>query len=436
MENQATKKQFSDMTTSEKAISVVKKVSAVLVLLLGLIAALLLAILTMTGIASATHSAAFAYIMQFIVFVAVFGAACFFGLCLFGVKKKKSLISSSITTAVLYLGLLTFVLCIFFLPVANNAKYTMDTTKTWKLETGSEIAYIEYKENVTKEYPVIYLHGGAGCPVNAKESFVDLLVQNGYDVYQYDQFGAGNSSRAEDPNEYTVDRHIEDLEQIRLTIGADKLILIGHSWGCTLAANYMAKYPDNVENAIFISPGPIWNGDKDIPSRTSAGQKDVVSAMTKNFRYLMAQAFASLGPSDGLYYLMSEEKLDKLFMNFHDDLNMKPGSGEYYNSIGAGYGFWANLLTGKDTQKMPCPYEELKRSTSRNLLIRGQFDYISWEATRKYRDAIPNTTMITIDGMGHSVQAQYEASLGADIISFLLNGTTISTPYTQAEYPW
>ena len=50
-----------------------------------------------------------------------------------------------------------------------------------------------------------------------------------------------------------VQRQVEDIETIRKTIHAEKLILLSHSYGGTLAVNYMANYPDGVEKSIFQS---------------------------------------------------------------------------------------------------------------------------------------------------------------------------------------
>ena len=66
---------------------------------------------------------------------------------------------------------------------------------------------------------------------------------------------------------------VADLEAIRQKIGVEKMILIGHSWGSTLAASYMAKFPTHVAKAVFHSPAQIWrleSEDYDY-SRTDGG---------------------------------------------------------------------------------------------------------------------------------------------------------------------
>ena len=130
-------------------------------------------------------------------------------------------------------------------------------------------------------------------------------------------------------------------------------------------------------------------------------------------------------PPNGLFVLMDEKKLDNLFMKFHDDLNMMPGSGQYYNSKGSGYGFWANVMTGRSMTKSPSPYNNLKKFEGRSLVVKGQYDYVD-----------PNSTLITIDGMGHSVESDQINEVFSNIKMFLINGTTINPPYYGNDSPW
>jgi proline iminopeptidase len=57
------------------------------------------------------------------------------------------------------------------------------------------------------------------------------LASDGFYVYVYDQVGRGRSSRLADPRGYTMERDVSDLEAIREEIGAERTVLIGHSYG-------------------------------------------------------------------------------------------------------------------------------------------------------------------------------------------------------------
>src|SRR5690606_20908613 len=102
---------------------------------------------------------------------------------------------------------------------------------------------------------------GSGRPRHERgPGILGRLADEGYDVYLYDQVGAGHSARLADPRQYTIERHADDLEAFREYIGAERMILIGHSWGSSLAALYIARHPERVEKVVFSSPGPLWYG--------------------------------------------------------------------------------------------------------------------------------------------------------------------------------
>jgi proline iminopeptidase len=153
------------------------------------------------------------------------------------------------------LGLIHLVYCPAFGFVPQTSP--SDTTKYWNLPAGSRIAYYYYRGEIPrKPFPIIYLHGGPGGFVTSEDiSVFSKLADDGYDVYLYDQIGGGKSNRLNNIREYTLKRHLKDLEAIIDIIGASRVIFIGHSWGASLAPLYVAKHSDKVEKLIFSGPG-------------------------------------------------------------------------------------------------------------------------------------------------------------------------------------
>jgi proline iminopeptidase len=100
--------------------------------------------------------------------------------------------------------------------------------------------------------PVIYLHGGPGVSEMPEAvRFFSQLARDGFDVYVYDQIGVERSARLGDPTRYTVERNVADLEAVREQIGAERVILIGHSWGAQLAAAYLAGHQEHIAKVVF-----------------------------------------------------------------------------------------------------------------------------------------------------------------------------------------
>ncbi|MFI6236627.1 alpha/beta fold hydrolase [Micromonospora sp. NPDC050784] len=79
--------------------------------------------------------------------------------------------------------------------------------------------------------PAILVHGGPGAPDGPGPGPAAPLARADFDVYAYHQLGAGLSGRLADAAGYTVARHVEDLEAIRVTLGVEQVVLIGASWG-------------------------------------------------------------------------------------------------------------------------------------------------------------------------------------------------------------
>lgn len=416
-----------------------KKIIGIIIIIVGIIFGFYISSLAMFGMSSVSKNRFLGFFFQLVIsFLTVFGLTLI-GMIIapfYKTNKKKQIIISAIIIFICYIISLTLYLLMFYLPVEQMTEFKRIPSGFWELSTGSKIAYYEYGNNSDNKYPIIYVHGGPGSPANSKDEFIEPLTMMGYRVYQYDQVGCGKSSRLDNCNKYTLSRHVEDLEGIRKSIGTEKINIICHSFGGTLSSNYIARYPNRVDNCFFISPGIMWAGDKTVSSINENGTKDEIKSFLKNPRYLFAQAISMIFPPNGLFVLMDEEDLDNLFMKFHDDLNMMPGSGEFYNSKGAGYGFWANVMTGRSMMKSPSPYKKLTKFVGRSLVVKGQYDYVSFRATLQYRDHIPNSTLITIDGMGHAVGSDQIDEVFSNIKMFLLNGTTVNPPYYGNDSPW
>src|SRR5207244_4111006 len=52
---------------------------------------------------------------------------------------------------------------------------------------------------------------------------------------------------------YTTHDHAEDIESVRLAVGADKLALFGGSYGTKQAVAYALAHPDRVERLVLDS---------------------------------------------------------------------------------------------------------------------------------------------------------------------------------------
>jgi len=128
-----------------------------------------------------------------------------------------------------YLLLLSIFIFLFeiFYPRNYNVPrlHSRPNEQYWNLSSGSRIGYVLLKaKNNTKPYSIIFLHGGPGGHISDRNIHdFSPLTDSGYNVYLYDQIGSGESARLNDIKEYTVERHIKDLQEIIKKINAQKL---------------------------------------------------------------------------------------------------------------------------------------------------------------------------------------------------------------------
>jgi proline iminopeptidase len=111
--------------------------------------------------------------------------------------------------------------------------------------------------------PLLVLHGGPG----GRSGRVIALAALGDErpVVFYDQLGCGHSVAPDDPKLWRLDRYVAELAAVRSALGLQRVHLFGHSWGSTLALEYLlARRPAGVRSVIFAGPlvsTPPWVAD-------------------------------------------------------------------------------------------------------------------------------------------------------------------------------
>ncbi|MEW8994304.1 alpha/beta fold hydrolase [Clostridium sp.] len=100
--------------------------------------------------------------------------------------------------------------------------------------------------------PCIFVHGGPG------EGSLDFEVLGGntledfMSIVYFDQRGSARSEGDEE-TDYSIDRLVEDLEEIRMKLGISKWIVMAHSFGGIIATNYAHKYEEFIDKLILLN---------------------------------------------------------------------------------------------------------------------------------------------------------------------------------------
>lgn len=111
---------------------------------------------------------------------------------------------------------------------------------------------------------LLLLHGGPAATHEYFECFESFLPLEGIEFIYYDQLGSAYSDQPKDPDLWTIERFVEEVEQVRTALGLNKsnFYLLGHSWGGILALEYALKYQDHLKGLVIsnmMASGPEYD---------------------------------------------------------------------------------------------------------------------------------------------------------------------------------
>jgi proline iminopeptidase len=100
---------------------------------------------------------------------------------------------------------------------------------------------------------VLLLHGGPGLTHELYECFDGYFPNESIEYIYYDQLGSYYSDQPNDDSLWTNERFVEEVEQVRIALGADSsnFYVLGQSWGGILAMEYALKYQKNLKGLII-----------------------------------------------------------------------------------------------------------------------------------------------------------------------------------------
>lgn len=104
--------------------------------------------------------------------------------------------------------------------------------------------------------PLLLLHGGPGLSHTYLDSLLPELA--GFRVASYQQRGLA-PSQTDGP--FTVADHVADACRVLDTLGWDRVVVVGHSWGGHLALHLARALPDRLRAVLAVDPlGAVGDG--------------------------------------------------------------------------------------------------------------------------------------------------------------------------------
>ncbi len=257
------------------------------------------------------------------------------------------------------------------------------------------------------ERPVAFvIHGGPGGDHSAFKSAFGALVDAMQLVY-FDHRGQGRSAIG-DPDRYTLDENVEDMEALRRYLGLGPIVSIGTSYGGMVAMAHAARYPEAVSRLILCVTashgGFVPRAQQFIAEHGTAEQKAVCDT-------LWAGGFDTVDKLRHYYDVMGP-----LYSVKHNPETAALGRGRGTNSpVPLNRAFGPDgFLRSFDLRP------ELARITAPTLILAGRHDWICPpEFSEEIHALIPGSKLRIFEDASHSLRNDVGDELLAEIRNFV-----------------
>ncbi len=265
------------------------------------------------------------------------------------------------------------------------------------IETNNgEIFY--YTDVLSSESPtVVFLHGLSSNHttwLNAAE----ILHKNNINSIAPDLRGHGLSDKTKKSPLYSFGVFSDDIKKIIDNEGLSKIILVGYSYGGSIAIDFTIRYPEIVDGLILISANHV----------SPFKYRGINFLSLPAYYFLNALAFLFLWQSRKNYY--------------------------YYKQ-GQSKGYWHSVWVGLNTMPLTVNFWMLSRMMLINfknkislikaptLIVRAKNDPFLTEAeTNDMAKSIKNAKIIIPEHSSHFLASRSQNEIAEIIVSFIKNG--------------
>jgi len=225
-----------------------------------------------------------------------------------------------------------------------------------------------------------------------------------------DTRGFVHASENHTESDFTVDKLVQDIEAMRVSLGADKIILIGDSIHAFMAMEYARAFPDKVSHLVLIASSPIIG--QEIYKEADRYFEESVCPERKSVLQVNMQRFSESGDQSFVARLLSFGP--RIWYDENFDAS-KLWEGVEINSVGAGI-IWGSMFVDYDLT------QALKAINCPIFLALGRYDYFNpphlWE---KYREHASDLTIRIFEKSGHTPQLEEPHNFNQELTKWLNN---------------
>lgn len=235
--------------------------------------------------------------------------------------------------------------------------------------------------------PLLAVNGGPGFDhdyLHISDAW-DLLAEKRRVVF-YDQRGNGRSPALVEGQSCTLADQIEDLEAVRAHIGAEKIDLLGHSWGGYLVMAYAARHPERIAHLVICdSAAPKWS----------------------DTRFIFSEIYPEISEKwDRLNFadtLGDEAASDAIMSHYFSMLFVSPAMRDLYAAHATEYDYSRSINEALNADLARFDLNpELPKFDFPTLVLTGRFDAnVAPSTAWAIHKAIPGSEFVAFEKSGH-----------------------------------
>ncbi|WP_036594044.1 alpha/beta fold hydrolase [Ottowia thiooxydans] len=238
--------------------------------------------------------------------------------------------------------------------------------------------------------PLVLVHG-IGARGASWGGVVNSLKRN-FRCITYDLRGHGDSPLPNAP--FGLDDLVEDLEALRISIGIERMHVVGHSLGGMIGPAYAYKYPDRVISLGLLSTAAFRSEEDSakVLAIVDAMEKQGVEPMLDSLvQRWFTDEFKAANPEVVQWrreqVLTTDERIFLNVFRIYAETEMAP---------------WLHQV------RVP------------SLICTGEMDGgCSPRLNQKIADALPHSSLVVLDGLKHAIQLEAPVRLAAEIKLFI-----------------
>ncbi|AQS72383.1 alpha/beta fold hydrolase [Streptomyces pactum] len=250
---------------------------------------------------------------------------------------------------------------------------------------GTELAYHVRGTGA----PLVVLPGG---PMRASAYLGDLGGLAAHrELVLLDLRGTGASAVPADPATYRCDRLVDDVEALRAHLGLDRMDVLAHSAGGSLAMLYAARYPERVARLALVTATPRALG------MPATAEDRLAAARLRKDEPWFEEAFDAFRA-----WLTGSGDFDPVFAPFFfgrwdDAARAHDARADRESNDEAG-----DVYLSPDAFDPPATRAALARCAARVLVLAGELDGGPRpELARRCADVFPHAEVAVQPGAGH-----------------------------------